>query len=60
MAIPFANRKAWADLPELALRDKPTFTMVEIHDEFSKVLHTPLVDVFDCIQIISRSKLSHL
>ena len=57
MAIPFANRKAWADLPDLSLREKPSFTMTEIHDEFSKVLRTPLSNVFECIQVISRSKL---
>ena len=57
MAIPFANRKAWADLPDLSLRDKPSFTMAEIHEEFSKVLRTPLSNVFECIQVISRSKL---
>ena len=57
MAIPFANRKAWADLPELALRDKPSFTLAEIHEEFSKVLRMPLENVFNCIQVISRTKL---
>ena len=57
MAIPFANRKAWAELPEIALRDKPTFTLAEIHGEFNKVLHVSLESVFECIQVVSRTKL---
>ena len=57
MAIPFANRKAWADLPAIALREKPTFTLAEIHGEFSKVLHVSLETVFECIQVVSRTKL---
>ena len=57
MAIPFADRKAWADLPDIALHDKPTFTLAEIHGEFSKVLHVSLDNVFECIQVVSRTKL---
>ena len=57
MAIPFANRKAWAELPEIALRDKPSFSLAEIHGEFNKVLHVSLESVFECIQVVSRNKL---
>ena len=57
MAIPFANRKAWAELPDMALRDKPTFSSAEIHGEFSKVLHVSLESIFECIQVVSRNKL---
>lgn len=57
MAIPYANRKAWADIPDLALREKPHFTLAEIHGEFATTLKTPLNNVFDCIQVISRNKL---
>ena len=51
---PFVNRKAWAELPEIEL---PTFTLAEIHGEFSKVLHASFESVFECIQVVSRSKL---
>ena len=57
MAIPFANRKAWADLPAIALHEKPTFILAEIHSEFNKVLHVSLESVFECIQVVSQTKL---
>ena len=57
MAIPFANRKAWADLPYIALRNKPTFTFAENHGDFSKVLRVSLESVFECMQVVSRTKL---
>ena len=57
MAIPYANRKAWTELPDIALRDKPTFSLAEIHGEFSKVLHVSLESIFECIQVVSRNKL---
>ena len=57
MAIPYANRKAWAELPELALRDNNKFKLEEIHEEFAKNLHTSLDNIFECIQVISGTKL---
>ena len=57
MAIPYANRKAQAELPELALRDNNKFKLEEIHEEFAKNLHSSLENVFECIQVISGTKL---
>ena len=56
MSLP-ANRKAWADLPYIALRNKPTFTFAENHGDFSKVLRVSLESVFECMQVVSRTKL---
>ena len=46
MANPYANRKAWAELPELALRDNNRYKLEEIHEEFAKTLRTSLENVF--------------
>lgn len=56
MAIPYANRTAVATFAALSLKDKPTFDLAEVQQEFAKVILTPLKDSFSCIQYLNRSQ----
>ena len=56
MAIPYSNRVAIAEFPELALKSKPRVTPTEVWADFSNQA-APLKDYFECIQLISASKL---
>ena len=56
MAIPYSNRVAIASFPELALQSKPRVTPTEVWADFSNQA-APLLNFFECIQLISASKL---
>ena len=56
MAIPYSNRVAITKFPELALKNQPWVTPKEVWADFSNQA-TPLLNYFECIQLISASKL---
>lgn len=54
--LPFQDRCAFIDVPELALKDKPPLRPEEVWDTFSKDFD-PVKNFFTCIQLVRQNRL---
>ena len=54
--LPYKDRCAYIDVPELALRGKPALKPEEVWDTFSKEF-APVKDFFNCIQLVRPNRL---
>ena len=54
--LPYQDRCAYVDIPELALRGKPPMKPQEVWDSFSKDF-APVKDFFTCIQMVRPNRL---
>ena len=58
MSVPFSNRTGVLNIPELALKGKPTLLMSEIHEELMKVIpRAEFSNDVCCVQFMGRSRL---